>query len=273
MRSAITLRLLVGILAIFLSYSSVASQSEEAAVKEFLSAFVKRPLSQAEWQQVLAEDDGKPSKNPERQMALLKEMTEVLRTQAGTPRDLHLRHALVQSYVLGGGPKNSAIGKLLLGVDPVMVVDKEAGRLMTRSDIIGFLKLFYFAETDRKPAEIGPMEEKDIEGAVSTMRDNIKKDGRIPEMLSEAGAFWAGIEQSWPALDDGKRKAVRKFIKHNFKIPQDTLPDVLRTQFAGWSQEEIEQAKNKPSDQNSTLWRDVFGVAGETQNPKVKSQK
>jgi hypothetical protein len=265
MRAAITLRLLVALSALFLSCTSLASQPEETAVRDFLSAFIKRPLSQTEWQQIRAEDEGKPSKNPQQQIAMLKEMTQIMRQQAGSPRDLHLRHNFLQSYLLGGGPEKSAMGKLLLAVDPVMVVDKRAGRLMTRTDIVGFLKLFYFAETEMVPGEIGQFEDREVQGAVSTMRENIKKDGRMPEMLSEAGAFWAGIEQSWPTLDEGKRKALRKFIKRNFLAPQDTLPDVLRSKFAGWSQQEIAQAKDKSSNRNVRLWREALGIAADVE--------
>ncbi|MES9993317.1 MAG: hypothetical protein ABW098_15310 [Candidatus Thiodiazotropha sp.] len=250
--------------------ATAATGDEEIAVKAFLSQFLKRPLSDNEWRQIVAEDDGKPSPDPEEQLNMVQQATVVMRDQAGSPRDLHIRHTVVQNIVLGGAAQ-STIGRLLLEVDPVVAVDKQAGRLVTRADLQALIRIFHFGQTALIPSEIGPATSQELKQATSAMKQKLDQGGRIPELASGAAALWRGMEQQWTRLDSNDRSSLRAFIRQSFKQPQDKLPDYLRLNLAGWSEAEIDQAK-MASSINMRLWLHALGVAGVVQNPATHKQ-
>jgi hypothetical protein len=82
------------------------------------------------------------------------------------------------------------------------------GRISER-DVVALANIHHFSRTSSAPHhhELSREQIKDLTALLSSVIDH--NNGRVPPFYSEAAAFWANLQRSWPNLSAAQRNSMR----------------------------------------------------------------
>jgi hypothetical protein len=211
-----------------LAQLSCGSTSTDAAVsrdlRSFFEAFVGRELSGAEVRDVTVEfielhaADGKTSDAIRDIARRLGSYSKTLHSNAATPSVLQTRHALIESNYLNPDLHDTIELRLFTELDPVRVVDVRSRRVMTERDVIALANLRRFATSREAPRHEQPSRSQ-IEALTAALQATVGgNSGNMPRFFGEAAAFWVGVQQEWPKLDDRQKSLVRAYADKTWRV-------------------------------------------------------
>lgn len=247
----------IGLVAVASTFASAGSNTEiKPRIKAIVEAFLRRPISDAELNQFYAEEVTDPSKYDADTLQELDEVAATLRNQHGKPAAIHRRHVLIQEAMFESG--KPTVKRVFTSLDPVAVTDKSGEKLMTEGDVLAFVQIVKFARTNTDPSEIekrrGPKDTELAAKVTAELRTMIDNGGRLPEMLPDASAFWAGMVQNWASLSAQEKDAVRNYIKKNLEGTLTEMSDQLYINLMGWSSFEYKMADLNKTIQVGAMW-------------------
>lgn len=206
---------------------------------EFIEAFLRRPLTAAEITQISQEEDGKDARLNEAHLALLSQLSRVLRDEDGSPGAFRYRHSIIKNMLFDPVQKKKLSAKLAFGVDPVTVLDVRQQEFMTVSDVFATVCIARFAKFGGDPDAIDKARGAQDKAAASTLADLLKKGvadgGNLPEMMINAGGFWSGLVRDWRNLSKDERDLVRRYVTDTLSGRMSSMPEGMYMRLMGWS--------------------------------------
>lgn len=214
----------------YLSCQNATAEANQAIAQDlssFFEAFLGRRLSNAE-QQSLPEEfarlhtaKGRNREAIERIARELASYAKILREQKGSPADLSLRHALLETNYFQPILKNTVELRLFTEPDPVRVVNSRSKRLMTEKDIVAIINLNHFAASnlDPQPLSISRQQIDRLANELNRLFGDQPKARLMPRFCGEAAPLWAGVRKEWPSLNADERQQTRAYAGKGFKAP------------------------------------------------------
>lgn len=210
-------------------------------VTAFFETFVGRSLGKNDRDQITREFIGYYGSETCRQdcingLELFKGFTTVLKEKAGEPEALSLRHRLVEINYFSPKMHNKLELRLLLEPDPVRVADPGGKRVMTHGDVVAIANLNIFLRCYAGTPEqqtFTPEAIDELTLQFDKMFGAHRNSGKMPEFLTFAAAFWAGVQREWPELDKDEKLAVKDYIRHGAMRP---MPRSLYIRLIGLSE-------------------------------------
>jgi len=208
--------------------ASCEAGSPDSAVsrdlQSFFEAFVGRELSGTEIREItdeFVELHTLNGKTPEAIRDLARQLdahVEALRPHVASSAALMTRHTLLEANYLNPDLHGTVELRLFAEPDPVRVVDVRSKRLMTERDVIALANLHRFSRSNSEPRH-EPLSRQQIEQLVAALRAAVGGySGNMPRFYGEAAAFWAGVQQAWPALNTGQRSLVRAYSEKMWRV-------------------------------------------------------
>jgi hypothetical protein len=239
------LAVVIGLAAIVFNSASAGTAIDmKPRVRAVYEAMLRRPVTDAELEQILKENAAEYAKFNATNIGSLDKLIEIMRTQAGKPAELHLRHLAIQAEFFENPGKFSE--KLVVSMDPIAVSDPRRKQAMTQGDVLALVQLMKFGRTGTDPREIEKtrgLKDAELAAALTTELNNIVKNGgALPEMLLDASAYWAGLLQNWETLLPVERERTRNYTNDNLQGKLTDLPRPLYSRLMGWSEYEINLA-------------------------------
>jgi hypothetical protein len=181
----------------------------------------------------------------------------VFRDDPKGPRAALLRHRLLVANYFTPSMRNTLTLRLLLEPDPVRIVDARNKQLLSESAVTALTQLLQFASTTSEPGARPPTraEVDQVAEAIKLMISDPNKGARLPDMVPEAAAFWAGLVREWPRLSRDDRRLARDYV---VRMPEAELPAPLYARLWG------ETAKQAASYSNADAAARTRDVARET---------
>ncbi|MES9945840.1 MAG: hypothetical protein ABW080_12855 [Candidatus Thiodiazotropha sp.] len=230
-------RIFFGILAGFTFLHMPASADSQIPMAELRAEeaklfriFLGRPLTESELDAVSAEfialfsEKGCGKKCAET-LAWNRKLIAQIEARPGSPTALLTRHLFVQASYFSEQQQGSRIQRLLAEPDPIRIVNRENGRLMTQRDVVALANLSTLAKTGHLPQSAWPAVKIDeivahLDALVGTAPNS--EHLHMPPLWAIAAPFWAGVKQLWPKLSAAQRQEIRKAIAQ----PIDVTPSV-----------------------------------------------
>lgn len=226
----------IGLLAAGLAFSSLAglakAQVPESEVRAKLGSlfqtFLGRPLTDSEHDTVTEEFIGLFGKEGcgdlcAKALAWNMELIASVEANPNTPTALRIRHVFVQATYFSKKQFGSKIQRLFAEPDPIRVVNREDGRLMTERDIVALANLSVLAETGEFPdSEWSPGQISKIASHLNALVGTVpdSRHMHMPPLWAMAAPFWAGVKKLWPDFDAKERQTVRSIVAK----PIDVIP-------------------------------------------------
>lgn len=207
--------------------------------KDLFEAFLRRPLTAAEWEQAQNDGSAKFDGDLNKVIDAVKAATQTLREEDGKPPAIHIRHRITMGIVFDPATVEAPTSKLLLSLDPVVAIDIRQKRLMTFADVRALFALRDFLSSNADPNSIALGKTDEVLKLSATLRKSLQKGSALPELHTEAAALWAGIQQEWSSLSAREQGLVREYVKLSLTKGNAMLPDELYVKLIGWSQEEV----------------------------------
>jgi hypothetical protein len=193
-------------------------------LEPFFESFIGRELSRDELQRVTHEFveihslHGRDLQTIHANAGRFGEFAKALRAEASGPAALTLRHTRIAANFFDPDMQNTLFLQLLTEPDPVRVVDMRSQRLMTERDVIALANIRQFARSTGAPRHQA-LSRRQIDEMVALLRATIGgNSGNMPQFFGEAAAFWAGLQQQWPKLDDQQRALARAYAEKMWRI-------------------------------------------------------
>ncbi len=259
-------RALAGLIATLAVVGSPAAQTLApaevgAGLGSFFEAYLGRPLDAGEASEVGREfvlHFGAERCEADCAAALTAHLRNVpvFREDPGGPADLLLRQAYLTQAVLGPRPAEPALLRLLAEPDPIAVVNRRSGRLMTQADVAALVDLARFARSDGPPTRrpLSPEAATQIKAQL----DRAVGAGarRMPIRLVLAAEIRAGLEREWPELGHSDRERVRRYLRDGAANP---MPEALFARLLKLDPADVRglQAAASVDDQLARMWADL----------------
>ena len=142
-----------------------------------------------------------------------------VREMQGTPIDLRTRHDYISQLYFSPTQSGSLIQRLMAEADPILVVETNPQRLMTRSDVVASMNLFHFAR-DSGPPNARSFPNSEISAAADTLNAVYGSTQYVmPRHLPLAAEYWRGLELAWSSFDDAQRARVRSYFASRVRKP------------------------------------------------------
>jgi hypothetical protein len=219
-----------------------SAPSVQQRVKAFTEAVLRRPLTSAEWEQILAEDAADKAEYNEQTLSVMEYITKTLRDKEGTAAAFHLRHIVETATYFEKKSQSSPIGQKFLAIDPVAVVDRQHKRILTAADVRGVIAIRTFMSSDRDPRDVETASAQDVDDESDKLQEIVDNNGMLTDLGCEAAAFWAGVTQNWDSLSAADKKTVRAYAKKSL-MGFGSLPDRLQITLLGLSPDELKAKK------------------------------
>jgi hypothetical protein len=218
---------------IFISCADGMAQSDQVLArgqKVFFEAWVERELSGDELRKVTDEfivlytKMGKNRAGIHEAIKPFLEDAKILGEQKGTPREILLRHDLLEANYFNNDMQNTTELRLLTEPDPVLVVDPGGKGLMTKRDVVALANLSSIISNSGGEPRSQEVSRKKID-AITIELDrafgNHPNARQLPRFFRETAALWAGIQREWSNLSAEQKRQVRAYVANGYRAPMD----------------------------------------------------
>jgi hypothetical protein len=114
--------------------------------------------------------------------------------------------------------QNTIEVRLMTEGNPVRVTDRRSRRVITERDIVALANLRDFARSKGAPRH-RDLSRAEIDAAAKRLQALVGGDnGRMPQFLHEASAFWIGVQKEWPKLNPEQRNLARAYAAKTWRI-------------------------------------------------------
>jgi len=129
--------------------------------------------------------------------------------------------------------------------DPVRVVDKKSGRVMTERDVIALANIHHFAVTKSSPHH-HELSRQQIDDLASLVNRRIAETGGMPRFYGEAADYWVDVRSDWSELSTKQQRRAREYAASMLRLGSSSQ------QSARASRPTSQGANHNPTRQQST---------------------
>lgn len=216
--------------------------SVQTRFRAFTEAVLRRPLTSAEWKELLAEELSEKNDYNEQVLSALEYVTKTLRDDDATAAAFHVRHIVTTATYFDRKSRNSPMGQKFFAIDPVAVIDMKHKRILTVADVRGVIAIREFMNSNLEPRDVGTASAEDVDDESDKLQEIVDNNGMLTDLGCEAAAFWAGVTQNWDSLSAADKKITRAYAKKSL-MGFGTLPDKLQITLIGLSPDELKARK------------------------------
>ena len=232
---------------IFLTYNFQDNSTGEirAVLDLFYENYLGRKLSSQELDRVTREQmtyfgGDTCDQSCADQLTKAKQHANTMRTSAGQPVDLAIRHAILSTTFFSPLFQGTHTLELLAEPDPIRVIDSKHQRLMTEKDVVALKNLGYFIQHPDTPKHRA-LSRQEVDETTALLQRTLRDvpNAEISIMAVYAAELWTGTQREWPDLTAEERKIIMEYVKNNMaKGTSAPLPQALYSRLFGLNGEE-----------------------------------